>query len=94
MLAVHPVIARRCTAAPMRQSNRPGGRSIGKSATVIGRKRAAVSETVITIMTAADPAMDISSIASCPGRAKIVTVDRSAAHKGNWLPLASAPNPR
>jgi hypothetical protein len=42
-----------------------------------------VSETVITIMTAADPAMDISSIASCPGRAKIVTVERSAAHKGN-----------
>ena len=69
-------------------------RSIGSSATVMGRKRAAVSATVITIMTGTAPAIDISNIASWPGRAKMVIVDSSAAHSGNWLPLASAPNPR
>ena len=72
----------------------PPERSIGNSATVIGRKRAAVSATVITIMTGADPAIDISSIASWPGSAKIVSVDRSAAQSGNALPLARAPKPR
>ena len=69
-------------------------RSIGSSATVMGRKRAAVSATVITIMTGAEPAIDISSIASWPGSAKMVIVDRSAAHSGNGLPLARAPKPR
>jgi hypothetical protein len=67
---------------------------VGRSATVIGRKRAAVSDTVITMTSGAAPAIDISSIASWPGSAKIVSVDRSAAQSGNALPLASAPNPR
>ena len=85
-VACWPPIRSSPAGAPRHRSatcGRPGERSIGSSATVIGRKRAAVSATVITITTGADPAIDISSIASWPGSAKIVSVDRSAAHSGN-----------